>query len=161
MLLGIGGVVLMGHSIIRIISTIIFSIIIVICFSISCVQVTNNPVVPQQDDSTYQPQENDTYSPSYSDPTLEIEYVTSPVSPGHNATLNVSTNPGARCEITVYYKSGPSQAQGLDPKTADSSGHVSWTWKVGTRTTPGEWKIVVDSTYEGKTVTRSVYFIVD
>ena len=40
------------------------------------------------------------------------------------------------CSITVYYKSGPSEAQGLYPKRP-VHGRVSWTWLVGTRTTPG------------------------
>ena len=46
------------------------------------------------------------------------------------------------CSITVYYKSGPSHAKGLYPKRP--TGHrVSWTWLVGTRTTPGRWPIYV------------------
>ena len=50
--------------------------------------------------------------------------------------------PNARCSITVNYKSGPSHAAGLYPKRS-TGGRVSWTWKVGTRTTPGRWSIVV------------------
>lgn len=46
----------------------------------------------------------------------------------------------ATCSITVYYKSGPSVAAGLYPKRGS---RISWTWKVGTRTTPGRWSIVV------------------
>jgi hypothetical protein len=46
------------------------------------------------------------------------------------------------CSITVYYKSGPSHAKGLYPKRP-ARGRVSWTWLVGTRTTPGRWPIVV------------------
>jgi competence protein ComEC len=74
---------------------------------------------------------------------LEIVSVTSPVSRGATARLVAQTSPGASCSITVEYKSGPSQAAGLDPKKADSSGGVAWSWKVGTRTTPGEWPIYV------------------
>jgi hypothetical protein len=65
--------------------------------------------------------------------------------------LRANTEPGAFCNITVYYKSGPSEAQGLDPKDADSSGNVSWTWKVGTRTTPGTWRVITASSC-GETV---------
>ena len=68
--------------------------------------------------------------------------VTSPASPGVYATLRASVSPSRTCSITVYYKSGPSHAQGLYPKRA-VSGRVSWSWKVGTRTTPGQWSIVV------------------
>jgi hypothetical protein len=76
-------------------------------------------------------------------PSQELVSLTSPVSPGAYATISVRTNPGASCSITVYYKSGPSKAQGLTPGAADDKGLCSWTWKVGPRTTPGTWSISV------------------
>ena len=91
---------------------------------------------------------------------LIIESVTSPVSPGATATLVAKTSPGAYCTIMVYTKSGPSTAAGLDPKTADSAGNVSWSWKVGTRTTPGTWQIVVTATQNGQTITTTKNFTV-
>jgi len=96
-----------------------------------------------------------TISPSVS-AALEIVSVTSPVSKGANATLTAKTSPNASCSITVYYKSGPSTAAGLGPKTANASGMVSWTWKVGARTTSGTWRIVV--TCNG--VTKETTFMV-
>jgi hypothetical protein len=69
--------------------------------------------------------------------------VTSPAASFTDATLTVSTAPGANCSIVVHYKSGPSRAKGLVPKVASSSGRVSWTWRVGSNTTPGRWPIVV------------------
>jgi micrococcal nuclease len=92
--------------------------------------------------------------------TLLIVSVTTPVSPGANATLTAQTVPGAECIITVYYKSGPSSASGLYPKTADSTGRVAWTWKVGSQTTPGSWRIVVKATSGGETVSQETYFTV-
>jgi hypothetical protein len=87
--------------------------------------------------------------------------VTSPVSPGANATLVAQTVPGALCTITVRYKSGPGTAEGLKPTpTADSSGRVSWTWKVGTNTTPGTWPIVVTASYGGKAGSQTTQFVV-
>jgi len=74
---------------------------------------------------------------------LEIVSITSPISKGANATLTAQTSPSASCSITVYYKSGPSQAAGLEPKTASPAGLVSWTWKVGAKTTSGNWPIEV------------------
>jgi hypothetical protein len=65
-----------------------------------------------------------------------------PSSPGSYATLVAAVSPARRCSITVHYKSGPSRAQGLGPKTP-SRGRVSWRWKVGTNTTPGRWPIAV------------------
>ena len=84
-----------------------------------------------------------TVTPSAQTLSLAIVFVTSPAHPGGYATLHASTYPGAMCSITVLYKSGPSKAQGLFDKAADGTGAVSWTWNVGTRTTPGEWPIDV------------------
>ena len=81
-------------------------------------------------------------APSAGSTTLAIS-VTSPVRAGSTATLTATAAPGASCDITVYYKSGPSKAAGLDPKTADGSGNVSWSWKVGASTSAGDWRIVV------------------
>jgi hypothetical protein len=92
--------------------------------------------------------------------TLNIVSVTSPVNAGAIATLRVITSPEALCEIAVYYKSGLSSAAGLEPKKADAFGNVSWSWKVGTRTTPGNWRIVVISSSGGKTVSQETYFTV-
>ena len=73
---------------------------------------------------------------------VRLVSVTSPVSAGSYATLTAAVSPARTCSITVYYMSGPSSAQGLYPKRP-VRGRVSWTWKVGTRTTPGRWSIVV------------------
>jgi competence protein ComEC len=91
---------------------------------------------------------------------LEVTSVTSPVAPGANATLLANTFPSASCTITVYYKSGPSTASGLTPKTADANGNVSWTWKVGTNTTPGNWRISVTASKDGQSVTKETTFTV-
>ena len=100
------------------------------------------------------------YPPNTDGLSLEIVSVTSPVSPGAYATLKAGAPPGAQCSIVVYYKSGSSTAQGLYNKQADVNGDVSWTWKVGTRTTPGSWRIVVIATYEGKTTSQETHFTV-
>lgn len=74
--------------------------------------------------------------------TARLIKVTSPVSRGDHATLVARVVPARGCQITVYYKSGPSVAQGLNPKRPHH-GRVSWTWMVGTNTTPGRWPIQV------------------
>jgi hypothetical protein len=71
---------------------------------------------------------------------VRLVSVTSPIRHGSYATLTVSVTPTATCSIAVIYKSGPSHAAGLYPKRG---GRISWSWKVGTRTTPGRWPIVV------------------
>jgi hypothetical protein len=74
---------------------------------------------------------------------VRLVSVTSPASPGSHATLVARvTSSRVLCSIRVQYKSGPSQARGLYAKRP-SVGRVSWTWMVGTRTTPGRWPIYV------------------
>jgi beta-lactamase superfamily II metal-dependent hydrolase len=77
---------------------------------------------------------------------LAVVSLTSPVSPGTTARLTIKTMPGAACTITVYYKSGPSQAAGLGSQNADDNGVATWQWRVGAGTTPGIWRIVVTAT---------------
>jgi len=98
--------------------------------------------------------------PMETDFSIDIVDVTSPVNAGANATLQALTTPGASCDINVYYKSGLSEASGLYTKTADSDGYVSWTWKVGTNTTPGSWDIVVSASYGSQTASDTIYFTV-
>jgi hypothetical protein len=74
---------------------------------------------------------------------VRITSLTSPVADGSSVTLRARTAARAACTISVVYKSGPSSAQGLGPKTADGSGAVSWTWTVGSRTTRGSWPVTV------------------
>lgn len=66
--------------------------------------------------------------------------MTSPASPGSDATLTVALSRSSTCSITVHYKSGPSRARGLYPKRGT---RISWMWRVGTNTTPGRWGITV------------------
>lgn len=69
--------------------------------------------------------------------------LTNPARPGSHATLVASVSPTASCSITVLYKSGSSHAHGLTPHRSQK-GKVSWTWMIGTNTTPGRWPIYVD-----------------
>ncbi len=74
--------------------------------------------------------------------TQNLVSLTSPIKRGANATITIRTQVGTACSIIVYYKSG-SSAAGLGPKVAGANGRCTWTWKVGTNTTPGTWRIVV------------------
>ena len=61
-----------------------------------------------------------------------------PVNPGQYISLKAQTSARVSCNITVTYASGHvSTASGLGSKTADGSGRVAWTWKVGTSTGAG------------------------
>jgi hypothetical protein len=75
--------------------------------------------------------------------TARLVSVTSPVARNAHATLVAHVAPAQRCKIAVLYKSGPSQAQGLNAKRP-VQGRVSWTWMVGGNTTLGKWPIQVN-----------------
>ncbi len=152
--------------VLRIFAIILLGLLVV---TIACNSQVITPVVPERSPTSQeQPSAPATDSVPKQTPNtqqadeleLQIVSVTSPVSPGSNATLVAQTTPGAQCNITVHYKSGASKASGLYSKTADNSGKVSWTWKVGTRTTPGSWQIVVKVSNDGQTVSQSTDFIV-
>jgi hypothetical protein len=86
---------------------------------------------------------------------IRLVRVTSPVANGEYATLVASVRPRRVCSIAVYYSSGPSKAAGLGPKRP-VLGRVRWTWKVGTRTTPGRHRIVVSCGSAGRLLTTFV-----
>lgn len=94
---------------------------------------------------TATPRPTATPKPSPKPVALTVRIVASPgtVSPGSYASVSAATSAGATCSIEVDYASGPSKAAGLVMKTVPSSGTVSWTWKVGTRTTAGTWPVYI------------------
>ena len=94
--------------------------------------------------------------PTIASARVRLLSITSPIRHGSYATLTASVSPARTCSITVYYKSGPSHAQGLNSKRP-RNGRVSWTWRVGTRTTAGRWRIVVSC---GSAGTLNTSFVV-
>jgi hypothetical protein len=72
-----------------------------------------------------------------------IGMLTSPVTPGMNASVDVTTNPNAECTISVIYDNVASKDSGLAPKTADDHGIVSWTWTVDSSVPYGTWPVKV------------------
>ena len=80
-------------------------------------------------------------------PGLSVQFTSlAAVKPGSYATATIKTVASAQCSIDVEYKSGPSTAAGLDPKAADAAGAVTWRWRVGSKTTPGDWPVTVTCT---------------
>ena len=88
------------------------------------------------------------------------ESFTAKVATSASATVSVRTEPKAKCSIEVLYDSGPSQASGLDPKTASNGGKVIWSWKVGSNTAPGVYPITVTCTTPGHEGTLELDFTV-
>ena len=88
---------------------------------------------------------------------LAVEPI-SGVGQGHHATVNAQTLPGAECSIVVYYGDSASAAQGLTAQTADDAGCVRWTWRIGTRTKPGNHRVVITATSGDEQVTQTIWF---
>ena len=64
------------------------------------------------------------------------------------ATISINGEPNTVYSISVYYNSGKSKADGLESKTSDSAGNVSWTWKIGGKTAPGTYKVIISGNGE-------------
>jgi hypothetical protein len=103
----------------------------------------STPSVPPVATSTAAPTPRPTTPPASGALRVVITSITSPISRGSTATVNAKTTAGAACTVIVLYKSGPSSAAGLGPQNASASGAVSWSWTVGSRTTPGSWPVTV------------------
>ena len=78
--------------------------------------------------------------PSLAAASVRLVSITSPINAGGYETMTVAVSPASSCSIVVNYKSGPSRAAGLNSRRGN---RISWTWMVGTRTTPGRWGIDV------------------
>ena len=119
-----------------------------------------DPEPEPTDPPATEPTEPEPTSPPATEPeeTENLQILSWPETIGRNETGTVKIKGKANTEytITVYYKSGPSTAKGLEAKTSDADGYVSWSWKVGGRTTPGTYKIVVEGGGEKVTVEFTV-----
>jgi len=74
--------------------------------------------------------------------------------------VTIKTLARARCSIDVEYASGPSTAAGLGDKTASSTGVITWSWKVGGRTTLGTWPIYISCVLGDRSADVSTSFTV-
>lgn len=68
-----------------------------------------------------------------------------PAYAGHRTEVTALVPPGTSATMTVYYKSGVSQAKYLGEAIADEHGVISWNWLVGGNTTPGVWTFVIET----------------
>lgn len=64
--------------------------------------------------------------------------------PGKGANVTIQTSPLVECAI-VYAAPGGSKsaAKGLENKTSDENGRITWNWTIGTNTKPGQGKVSV------------------
>lgn len=69
-------------------------------------------------------------------------------------SLTIQGKPNTAYTLRVQYKSGWSQADGMGTQTSDARGRVTWTWKIGGRTSPGTWPVEISG--DGQRVTTSL-----
>ncbi|HUC96446.1 MAG TPA: hypothetical protein VMR16_02145 [Candidatus Saccharimonadales bacterium] len=81
---------------------------------------------------------------------VAIQGISSPVSPGSNATVTIETNRDSVCSITVVYNNVPSKDSGLTPKTADEYGTATWSWTVGSTVPVGTWPVTISCVWNKK-----------
>ena len=74
---------------------------------------------------------------------INLLSLTTPVSRGSNATVSIKGLPNTTYDIDVIYSSGASKASGLEDKTSDSEGNVSWTFKVSSNVKPGTYEVKI------------------
>jgi hypothetical protein len=67
-----------------------------------------------------------------------VTSIIDPISHGATEHLTASTSPSTNCTLSITLPSGAtSTSSGLGSATSDSSGQVSWTWTIGSNTSPG------------------------
>ena len=81
---------------------------------------------------------------------VAVEFVTTPVRAGTQASVAVRTNPTSICTVAVAYNGVASHDPGLKPQTADGFGGVGWTWTVDTAAAAGTWPVDITCTYHGR-----------
>lgn len=69
---------------------------------------------------------------------------------GDMAKLKISGKPNTVYTLTVYYSSGKSSASGLGDTLSDSEGNASWSWRIGGRTKPGTYRLVISCDEESE-----------
>lgn len=75
--------------------------------------------------------------------------LTKAVNAGDTASMEVLTNPHAKCIIQVIDANGENNSAELTPKMADANGTASWSWKARTN---GKSEVLVQS-LSGKSLT--------
>ncbi len=101
---------------------------------------TEPAVAPTEEPSAPTPEPT---TPPTSDSGVTFTTVTG-AAPGDDASATVQTTPGTECDLEYTTPSGTqSSARGLGRETADDSGVVTWTWKIGINTDPGTGTVFV------------------
>lgn len=62
---------------------------------------------------------------------------------GQKGKIRAKIPAGASANLSVFYKTGLSTAKYLGWNQADKDGYIEWEWTIGSNTTPGVWKFVI------------------
>ncbi len=93
---------------------------------------------------------------SNEDSNISLVSITSPVSKGSEVTISIKGLPNTTYDIDVMYSSGASKASGLEDKTSDSEGNVSWTFKVSSNVKSGTYDVIITDGEESVTYSLEV-----
>ncbi|HEX3038199.1 MAG TPA: hypothetical protein VHO94_04300 [Oscillospiraceae bacterium] len=85
-----------------------------------------------------------TTSSAVSSSEIGLVNLTTPVGRNETATISIKGAPNTNYSIKVMYSESASTAKGLEDKTSDSSGKVSWSWKIGAKTALGSHEITIN-----------------
>ena len=77
------------------------------------------------------------------DSKLSIEIIEEKINRG-DSTIKIKGEPDKEYDIKVYLKSGVSKAKGLEKKTSDSEGYVTWNFKLANNVKSGKYKYKVN-----------------
>ena len=77
---------------------------------------------------------------------------------GDDMWFAMNGTPNSLYNITIYYDSGESTADGLEPQMSSDTGYVHWKWKVGTNTNYGTYKIVIEGEAGDKYTTEFLVY---
>lgn len=86
---------------------------------------------------------SDSNSNSTSNSNINLVSLDTSVSRGNDVTVSIKGLPNTTYDIDVIYSSGESKASGLEDKTSDSEGNVSWTFKVSSNVKPGTYEVKI------------------
>ena len=108
------------------------------------------PETTQEPEITTEPEI--TLSPDSDSDGLTITSWPKTASRNEVVSVTIKGKANTKYYIEVNYSTGPSTSKDLNPKTSNSDGIVTWTWKVGARSAAGTFDIIVKDD-EGKSVT--------
>ncbi len=77
---------------------------------------------------------------------VKVTKRTTSVARNARASVTIKTTKGAECGIDVQYPSGSSTADGLEPKTTNATGAITWKWVVARDVKKGTVPIVITCT---------------